>query len=148
MLNSLPARRERLKEQHESSIIDLASLKSKTNDLTSKEQTWKKELESVEYKIAQNSLSAGYISTLKLFSPKYQQALNDIYTNRQEIFDILHMLISSITVFSRPMDENDKVAGRKKENQQIPYRLEIELKLPRDILNDFASRFGVISSNL
>jgi hypothetical protein len=46
------------------------------------------------------------------------------------------------------MDENDKVAGRKKENQQIPYRLEIELKLPRDILNDFASRFGVISSNL
>ena len=58
------------------------------------------------------------------------------------------MLISSITVYSRPVTKKDKIAGRKKAEQLIPYKLEMELKLPQDILNHFASRFGVKSSDL
>lgn len=76
------------------------------------------------------------------------KVLDDIYKKRQEIFDTLHMLISSIIVYSRPVTKKDKIAGRKKANQLIPYKLEMELKLPQDILNNFASRFGVKTSDL
>ncbi|OGH12019.1 MAG: hypothetical protein A2857_03715 [Candidatus Levybacteria bacterium RIFCSPHIGHO2_01_FULL_36_15] len=148
LLNNLPNRIDRLKEQHEGGYIDLKALRTKASELAAKEQTLKVELEKTEHQIAQNSLSVGYINTLKLFSQKYIKALDDIYKKRQEIFDILHMLISSITVYSRPVTKKDKIAGRKKAEQLIPYKLEMELKLPQDILNHFASRFGVKSSDL
>ena len=148
LLNNLPNRIDRLKEQHEGGYIDLKLLRTKISEITAKEQLLKIELEKTEHQIAQNSLSVGYINTLKLFSHKYRRALEDIYKNRKEIFDILHMLISSITVFSRPVSEEDKIAGRKKSEQLIPYKLEMELKLPQDILNHFASRFGVKTSDL
>lgn len=148
LLNNLPNRKQRLQEQHENGYIDLKTLKIKSSELATKEQMLKVTLEKTEHLIAQNSLSAGYINTLKLFSQQYIKSLDDIYKNRQEIFDILHMLISSITVYSRPVTKKDKIAGRKKEDQLIPYKLEMELKLPQDILNHFTSQFGVKSSDL
>ena len=148
LLNNLPSRIARLKEQHEGGFIDLKVLRTKTSSIVAKEQTLKIELEKTEHQIAQNSLSVGYINTLKLFSQKYVKTLEDIYKRRQEIFDILHMLISSITIYSRPVTKKDKIAGRKKADQLIPNRLEMELKLPQEILNHFASRFGVKSSDL
>jgi len=152
LLNNIPIRKQNLKDQHENMIIDLKTLKSKTSELTVKEQAWKVELEKIEHQIGQNSLSFGYINTLKLFSQKYIKALDGIYENkkekRQEVFDILHMLIGNIIIYSRPITAKDKIAGRKKAKQLIPYKLELELKLPQDILNHFASRFGVKSSDL
>lgn len=148
LLNNLPNRKQRLKEQHENGHIDLKMLNNKIGELVVKEHKLKTELAKMEHQIAQNSLSAGYINTIKLFSQKYIKALDNIYDNRQEIFDILHMLISSITIYSRPLTKKDKIAGRKKAEQLIPYKLEMELRLPQDILNHFASRFGVKSSDL
>jgi site-specific DNA recombinase len=148
LLNNLPNRRQRLQEQHENGYIDLKTLKSKNSELAIKEQELKVILEKTEHQIAQNSLSAGYINTLKLFAHQYIKALDDVYKNRSEIFDILHMLVSSITVYSRPVTKKDKIAGRKKEDQLIPYKLEMELKLPQDILNHFASQFGVKTADL
>jgi hypothetical protein len=148
LLNNLPNRRQRLQEQHENGYIDLKMLKSKNSELAVKEQELKVILKKTEHQIAQNSLSAGYISTLKLFAHQYIKALDNVYKNRPEIFDILHMLISSITVYSRPVTKKDKIAGRKKEDQLIPYKLEMELKLPQDILNHFASQFGVKTADL
>ena len=148
LLNNLPNRIRNLKDQHENGYIDLKTLREKTSELAVKEHNLTNELERTEHLIAESSLSAGYINTLKLFSQKYVKALENIYKDRQEIFDILHMLISTITVFSRPVTQKDKIAGRKKADQLIPYKLEMELKLPQDILNQFASRFGVKSSDL
>ncbi len=148
LLNNLPNKKQRLKEQHENGYIDLKALKGKISELTVKEQTWKVEWEKLEHQIAQNTLSVGYINTLKLFSQKYIKTLDDIYEKRSEIFDILHMLVGSILIYSRPVTKKDKIAGRKKEDQLIPYKMEMELKLPQDILSHFASRFGVKSADL
>lgn len=148
LLNSLPNRIRRLREQHENGYISLKNLSKQTSELATKEHDYKVELDRIEHKIAQSSLSAGYINTLKLFAQKYIKTLDDIFKNRQEIFDILHMLISSITVYSRDVTSKDKIAGRKKSKQLIPYKLDIELKLPQDLLNGFASQFGVKKSDL
>lgn len=96
ILNNLPNRKERLKEQHEGGFIDLKSLTSKTSELAVKEQTLKIELEKTEHQIAQNSLSAGYINTLKLFSQKYIKTLDDIYKKGKRflIFSICSLGIS------------------------------------------------------
>lgn len=148
LLNNLPNRVKNLRDQHENGHLDISSLNKRTSELAVKEHNLKAELERTEHQIAQSSLSAGYINTLELFKLKYVKALDDIYKNREEIFDILHMLISSIIIYSRPVTQKDKIAGRKKAEQLIPYRLEMELRLPQDILNQFASRFGVKSSDL
>lgn len=148
LLNNFPNRLQRLKEQHEAGLIDLKALRTKASEFSAKEQNLKAELDKTEHKIGQNSLSTGYINTLELFSQSYVKTLDDLYANRQEIFDILHMLISRIIVYSRPVTEKDKIAGRKKPDQFIPYKLELELRLPQDILTQLTSRFGVKSSDL
>lgn len=148
LLNAIPNRKKSIKEQHELGFLSTPTLTTKYKELNESEKRLKSELLKIEHKLAENSFSEGYEKTLKLFSNKYAQTLNDTYKNRQEVFDIFHMLISSITVYSRPVTKKDKIAGRKKADQLIPYKLEMELKLPQDILNDFASRFGVKSADL
>lgn len=148
LINGIPFKIERLREQHEAGIIDLHSLRSRVSEVTVKEHDFKVTLEEIEYRIGQTSLSAGYVNTLELFSQKYIKVLNNVFQNRKEIFDIFHILINEITVFSRLVTKKDKIAGRKKIDQLIPYRLEIELRLPQEILNIFGKGFGVKSSDL
>ena len=102
----------------------------------------------IEQSISKNTISQGYIKSLDLFSRKYTKALSSIYTNRTEIFEILHLLIDKIIVYSRPLTGYDKVAGRKKQNQQLPYKLEIKLKLPKDIMATLMLGFGAKNAPL
>ena len=149
LLNNLPSRENNLKQQNEDNVIDNVILNKKLAECKEKKKSFEKSIEKAEYQIAQNSLSKGYMKSLELFSEKYVKTLKDLYSNRKEVFDIIHMLIDKIIVYSRPVRKTDKIAGRKKEGERfIPNKIEIEFKLPQDILNDLAIGFGVKISDL
>lgn len=141
LLNKLPDRADRLKEQHEMGVIDRSSLYTKLGDLDTSKRQYEDHLQEIEYKIGQNTISQGYVDTIKLFSGKYKLALKDIYEDREQIFEIFHLLIDKIIVFSRPVTPKDKIAGKKKETQFIPNKLEIQLKLPQEMLQELVRRF-------
>lgn len=138
LIEGLPYRRKLVLEQHEHAHISTKELDDKLEDIKRSEALYKKELLEVERQLAQNTLSDNYLTTLELFSKKYQHVLEDVKKDPQEVYDVLHMLIDEIIVYVRPVTKKDKVAGRKKEGQMMPNRLHIKLKLPQNIINELA----------
>lgn len=143
LLNAIPVRKERLKEQHELGFMDKEKLKEKMNTINDDEKRYRERLKGIDRSIVQKNISKGYVATLEIFAGKYHCTLKNALADRQQIYDILHMLIEEIVVYSRSLTKKDSVAGKKKQNQQIPFRLHIKLKLPQEILQQFAEKgFG------
>ena len=134
LLSGIPARKQRLREQNEAGLLTLSGLKSKFGELAEDEKRYRTERAEVQMQISQHTLSRGYIQAIDLFSEKYQKALKSGYEDRNALYTIFHTLIEEIVVYTRPLKKGDIVAGRRKEAQEIPYRLHIKLKLPQDIL--------------
>jgi site-specific DNA recombinase len=145
LVAGIPDRKEKLREQHEVGLIDKNELKRRLGELVENEKAHNKHLEEVHMKLSQSSLSEAYVKTLGLFNEKYQTALKNVTSNREEVFDILHLMIDEITVYSRPVRESDKIAGRKKEGQKIPNRIHIKFKLPQEMLNAFGHQEALIT---
>lgn len=137
LVESVPARKAMLREQHEAGLIDLPALKERVEEVNQKEKEHKEQLKDIQMRLSQNTLNEGYIETFKLFSEKYQTMLEKVTKNRPEVYDLIHAMIEEITVYSRPVRESDKIAGRKKEGQQVPNRIHIKFKLPQEMLNVF-----------
>ena len=51
-----------------------------------------------------------------------------------EVQQLLQLIIDKIIVHSRLITENDSIAGRKTEGQQIPFKIVIRLRLPQEYL--------------
>ncbi len=148
LANGLPARRDRLREQHELGVIDGRRLKEQMDELTNSERKYHAALNEIERTRSQVSLSEGYIRTLDLFVKKYQNVLENIEKDTQMLYDLFHLLIEEVVVYSRPVTEEDKVAGRKKEGQLLPYRIHIKLRLPQDMLRELAKQPVIITETL
>jgi len=136
LFNALPARRERIREQHEIGLLKLPELKREYKKLEDIERSYNKELVEVRKQIAQTTLSREYLKSLELFSEKYGSTLEKTFGDRSALYTVLHELIEEIVVFSRDLEDGDpKVAGRRREQQKIPHKLHIKLKLPQEILS-------------
>lgn len=147
LIEGIPARKDLLREQHEAAIIDTPTIKAKFAELDEKEKSHKEQLTQIQSRLSQNTLNEGYIETFKLFNEKYQEMLVRVNKNRADIKDIIHTMIDEIAVYSRPVEEGDSVAGRKKKGQQVPYRIHIKFKLPQEMLNTFGKQEAIIKEN-
>lgn len=150
LLNSIPLRVENLKEQHAHGIISsTAELKNKIKEQEVNSKTHEKEIEKIDAELGKHTVSEGYLAVFKDFETKYSGALEELFNDREELYRLLHALIDKITIFSRPVTELDSIAGRKQENQVMPWSIEIELRLPQEIIIDLAeSKFRVRSGDL
>ena len=140
LLESLSGRKHRILEQHEAGFIGKNTMKSSIEDLNDKEKEYRKRLVEIENQISQNTLSKGYQESLELFSKQYLKTLENISKNKSDIYTIIHKLIEEIIVFSRPTNNKDVIAGKKKKNQMVPFRLHIKFKLPQAILHELSVR--------
>lgn len=138
LFNALPDKEERLKEQHTLGILQSDELVEKINDLSTKKLKLTQEMRENDLKISQNVLSQGYANALEQFAQYYGKNLTKKMADCQKTSEILRMLIDEIIVYTRPITKDDKIAGNKKPNQEIPYRLRIRLKLPQDIIDEIA----------
>lgn len=149
LLNGLPSTRQRLIELHEIGVIDKQALQNKLSGLNDKKTDYKKKIEGFDLQLSQFTLSKGYEASLSLYSEKYSKALNDIINDKEELYDLIHRLIYQIVVHSRPKSEKDIIAGRRKNGQMIPERIDICLNLPQNLLQElYTQRFGVKNHNL
>lgn len=149
LLNALPSRKKSLLEQHEIGAIDKSALQNKLNELALKEKEYNEKINKIDFELSQISLSSGYVESLKLYADKYSKSLDKSLKDEKEIYDLIHMLIHEVIVYSRPRDEKDKIAGRKKADQFIPNRIDILLNLPQHLLRELhAQEFVVENVNL
>lgn len=138
-LNQIPIRRGAIKIQHEEGYIKSPEeFKERMANVDKREIELNKELSGIDYQIGENSISDIYIRTLELFAKKYKVFLDGAMKDRQELFDLIHLIVDRIHVYSRKMTKNDVIAGRKKEGQKIPYKIRIDLRLPQDMMTRLA----------
>ena len=137
-LNELPQIRQNILFQHQIGELDGHALQAKLAKLSSQKKELTEKLVELEKKITSQVFDKHYQQSLELFADKYKQVLDqDINTNRKELAEVISMLVDEIILYSRPVTAEDKLAGRKKEGQYIPYKLDIKLNLPQYLMRDF-----------
>lgn len=149
LLEDLPNRRDSVKEQHELGYIDGTELKTKMSEYEEKEQSFKKKINEIDYQLSRITISRGYEESLKLYADRYRESLEKALLDERELYDLIHMLINQVVVHSRPLKRGDRIAGRKKEGQLIPERIDIHLNLPQNLLRQLYNlKFGVTNEEV
>lgn len=150
VLNELPRRRQNVKRMYERGDISDADYDEKMDNTNKKEIELKKDLATIQFQIGEGEISNIYARTFKLFAKQYKPFLDGLMTDRQEVSSLIHLIVDRIHVYTRKATKKDVIAGRKKENQVIPYQVRIDLRLPQDIMQRLASegKFEVRNDNL
>lgn len=138
LLNNIPAKEKNLRIQHEHSYIDTPTLTKSIEEFEASREKLLVGIKELQNKIETDSLSIGYIESFKLFHKEYAEILNDVANNKNEIQIILKTIMDKVVVYSRPLKPNDVIAGRKVTNQQIPYKIDIQFKLPQSYLQELS----------
>lgn len=150
MLNRIPSSRQNIKRMYGKGDITDADYDERMANVKKQEVNLRKDLLAIQGQIGEDKISEIYASTFKLFAKKYKPFLDGLMTDRQEVSDLIHLIVDKINVYTRKATKKDKIAGRKKEDQVIPYQVRIDLRLPQDILQRLAQqgKFEVRNDNL
>ena len=144
LLNNIPKRRQNLKDQQEIGAIDTATLTLKLEELVKKEKEYNQRMEQIDFQLTQEELSEGYKMSFEKYAEKYRKVLEQTFIDRTELYELIHSLIYEIIVYSRVKNTNDIIAGKKKQDQFIPDKIDITLNLPQHLLRVlYEQRFGV-----
>lgn len=133
-LNDIPDYRQRLKYQHEHGYMPTQEFEEKTTKSKELEKNLKNELVGIQQQIGEGKITEIYSKTLEVFAEQYKEFLKGEMTDRQEIYDLIHLIVDGIHVFCRKATKGDVIAGRKTEDQLIPNSIRIDLRLPQDML--------------
>lgn len=151
----LPKRRKNILTQHEHGYVDDIEVESKMKELLSSEKNIRKKLEEIDSALGKQQLSEGYVKSFNIYARKYDKALDDVFNNKKEVYRLLHNLIDRIIIYTRPFNPRfDVIAGRRKDNQQVPNNIIIKLKLPQNLIEELITQtvndmeFGVKTSTL
>jgi site-specific DNA recombinase len=136
LIEAAPEKRRRIAFQHSEGLFDDGQLKINLESVFESEKKNRAKLDEIRAQLAQCSLDEGYINTFGLFNEKYSQMLSDIGKNRAEAYQLIHTLIEQVIVYSRPVTEADRVAGKKSDGQMTASRIHVKFRLPQDMLNE------------
>lgn len=156
LLDSLPQRKTNILKQHELGAFDSLALQEKLDELKVTESKCLKEIDKIDFEMSKETLSRGYEASLELYAQKYGKILDRIFIEanhdenaKKELYDLIHMLIDRIIIYARPRSQRDSIAGRKKEDQLIPDKIDIQLNLPQNLLQELITqKFGARNNNL
>jgi site-specific DNA recombinase len=135
-IEEVVSQRVRLKELYIATEIPWNDYAERKEKMNKQEERYQQELSKIRFQIAKNSIDESQIEALEAISRRYEKGLDDIFSNREETYTLFHELIEEIIVYSRQVEKTDTIAGRKKDNQQIPQTLNISLKLPPDLMKE------------
>lgn len=149
MYDAIPQARKNILKQHEIGYRNDFELKEGIDELNNSEKRYLEKINEIDLQLSNEELSLGYNESLKQYGDKYKKVLEGKYADRKELYELIHMVIDQIIVYARTRKATDKIAGRKTENQLIPERIDIYLKLPQDLLHElYTQKFGVRTTDL
>lgn len=159
-LNDIPNLIGRIKEQHEHGLLETRDMLEKIKKAENDRLELEKELKHLDLQIGKKANLEAYEKSLALFSKKYIKQLDDVYTNREKVFEILHMLIDGVVVHARRLGKSEKVPGQPKmkttevtadkatPDQMVPFEMDIYLKLPQQIMVNMARKHILFEDDL
>lgn len=152
-INSAPNRIENLKSQHQAGIIpSIDELQTQIREINSQKDKFQNELKELQINLTSNEIQRNYVRTLKQFASEYADLLEDIFKDRSKTQNIVQALVKEIIIYSRPVKEEDVIAGVKKQEKgvlprAIPESIQIVLNLPVDLMIRLATDFNKDNPN-
>lgn len=141
-LNYIPQKLSNLSFQHENGFIDDKELSKRTEEIEVERHNLNLKLLDINKILGEQQLSKGYIESFNAYSKKYKDIIDDLNTDSDEIYEFIHGIIDEIIVKTRPFDPTkDRIAGRKKGNQQIPESLTVKIKLPQELMAKLTTQY-------
>lgn len=150
-VNSIPSRITAIRSQNTLGVLDSNKMMEEIAEQELSKRRYEKEIQKIDERLGRQELSEGYLRTFQEFAKRYAITIEELRTpsKRKELINILHSIIDQIVVSSRPVLPVDSIAGRKKDNQFMPYGIEIKLRLPEEIITTLAKQeFGVKTDNV
>ncbi len=149
ILNAIPKIKTNILNQHAHGHIDIEELNKQIAELKKQESNCNESIKKIDFELAQESLSKGYVYSLELYAKKYEKALNKAEKDEKELYELIHMIIDQVVVYARPKTDKDRIAGVPKKDQLIPDKIDIQLNLPQYLIQQLlADKFGVKHANL
>lgn len=136
LISGSNSREENILYQHREGMISGQKMKTQVSELKKSVLVMKKELSDIEGMLGEDMLGENYLAAFKTFKNRYENRLEDLFEDREELSRILKLLISDIIVFSRPVKKEDSIAGQKKSHQRIPYKMFVKFRLPAEMMRD------------
>lgn len=140
LIEAAPDRRKRLSFQHVEGLLDEKALKKEIGVVFESEKKNRAKLSEVQAQISQCSLDEGYERTFKFFDKNYSQMLSNFEKNRAEAYYLIHALIDQVIVYSKPVEDVGRVAGKKRDGQMVASRIHVKFRLPQDMLNEMGAQ--------
>jgi site-specific DNA recombinase len=132
--NGIPERVENLKMQQEHGVIDIKELEKQLGKVEEAKVTYDKDIQDLEVRMSAVKLGEDYLKTFALFKKKYEKAMADVNQDRAELQKIIRLIVDRIEVHTRPVTEKDVIAGRRAEGQEIPHKIALFLRLPKEYM--------------
>jgi len=117
--------------------IDGSQYKRDYDDLEDKINKNKQQSDEIHNKLQWEFELDDYLHTFKVLSDILTRNLEEILQDKLKAQKLIQYLIDEIIVYSKDNNWEYRLSWRKKEWQQIPYRVEVKLKLPQVFLNEF-----------
>lgn len=140
LLDGLPNKKQRLIDLNTEGLLNNSELKERLNNLQTDKTRYSEQLKKLEQRMEKYQNTDIYLKTLDMFKDAYIQVLKDFNKNRLEAKNILSTIIDRIVIHSRPVKDTDIIAGRRTEKQTIPWAIDIELKLPYQLLEEISNK--------
>jgi len=123
--------------EYDNDYEDLENLiiieKQKANEINEKLQ-WHFELED-------------YSNSFNLLNDLLKNEIEDILNDKLKAQKLVNYLVDEIIIYSKDNDWTYSISWSKKEWRQIPYKIEVKLKLPQVFLNDFMTLNNISNSD-
>lgn len=139
--------KEALREQHKNGIISIHKLKSELEDLDKRHRRNTEEQNNISHQLAPLILDEGYNTTFEIFKKKYAKKLDGILMEQRSANNLLKLVIQEVIVASRDLNSTDIIAGKRKADQKIPYKILIKLRLPKEIIRGLHAQFHTGDAN-
>lgn len=107
----------------------------KLSDETKEISTMNSEISRTEIEIKRQVDEKVYMKSFSILK-EVGQNLDKIFNNKDDTKKLLHYIIDEIIVHSKPRDKDKSISWKKKDNQYIPYWIEVIFKLPQDFFNE------------
>lgn len=117
--------------------IDSAKYNSDYDELEDKISILRQEIDEIDSKLEWELNIEDYMHSLEVLSDILSRNIDEILEDKNKTQNFMNYLIDEIIVYSQENNWRYSISWPKKEWQQIPYKIEVKLKLPQEFINHF-----------
>lgn len=136
LLDGIPAQIARNEEALLHGVYSAEKAQAYKEQIIKKQLDYENKIIEIDKQLSDFILQDGYLDVFEQFKTKYKDFLQSADREPKLLKELIGSIVDKIVIHARPRNEDDKIAGQKKDNQMIPNGIDIQIKLPQSMLNN------------